>query len=333
MRRFAALIAAVGLGAAIAWVTGLHVADLPDTAGYLVGTAALLAIGLYGSTYGIDLPSARQDGRLIATAVTVGVVAKAALIGTVLALAWQDPLFLLLGVVVAQIDPLSVAALMGDDRMTPRAKTILAAWSSFDDPVTVILTVYVAAIALDSTARHDPLSIAADLALNLAFAAVAWLVWRLVRTREWAVTALVALAAGVAVWQLWMLGLALVGLFARPRWLDRWLPRLTTGALLAAAVLVGVLLTGLTAPIALVQGATLGLAAFTAQIAVGWLLTKGLPRQDRWHLALAQQNGITAIILALRLESTFTGIAAIVAPAIVATNLTHAAVNRAHDHP
>ncbi|HEY0664362.1 MAG TPA: cation:proton antiporter, partial [Thiobacillaceae bacterium] len=150
MRAFTSLAVAVLAGAVIAWATGLSAGDLPRTPAYLIGTAILLAIGLYGSTYAIDVASARHDRKLILTAVTVGVLVKAALIGSVVALAWQDPLFLLLGVVVAQIDPLSVAALMADERMSPRAKTILAAWSSFDDPITVILTVYVAALTLDT---------------------------------------------------------------------------------------------------------------------------------------------------------------------------------------
>lgn len=73
------------------------------------------------------------------------------------------------------------------------------------------------------------------------------------------------------------------------------------------------------------------LAASASQIAVGYLLTGGLPAGDRIHLALAQQNGITAIVLALRLEAQFPGVAAMVAPAVLTTNLTHAVANRVLD--
>jgi hypothetical protein len=341
MRRLAGLGLAVVIGLLLARLTGIRVSELPDTTGYLLGTAVLLAIGLYGSTYGIDLESARQDSRLIITAVTVGVVVKAALIGVTLALAWRDPLFLLLGVVVAQIDPLSVAALMGSRRLSPRARTILAAWSSFDDPITVVLTVYAAAIAVDVFKlgvaggvqgvhlASGWWSYLADFGLNLGFAAIVWLLWHyLVRRRPRLATALLGLALAVAVWQFLMLGLALVGLFVRPAWLQTWLPRVTEGALYAATVLLGLLLID---GVALPEGVTLGLAAFAAQVAVGWLLTRRLPRHDRLHLALAQQNGITAIILGLRLESQFPRVVAIVAPAILVTNLVHFVANRILD--
>ncbi|MEU7999637.1 hypothetical protein AB0B66_00475 [Catellatospora sp. NPDC049111] len=340
MRRLAWLALAVLIGLGTAAVTGVRIADATDTTPYLLVTAALLAIGLYGSTYGIDVAAARQDRRLIVTAVTVGVMVKAAVIGGSLALAWQDPLFLLLGIVVAQIDPLSVAALLGDDRLSPRARTVLAAWSSFDDPVTVVLTVYAAAVTTDALGlgirgeqgvhvADGLVAYAADLGLNLAFAAVVWLLWRYaVRDRPRWADALLAIVVAVAVWQFWMLGLALVGLFLRPAWLDRLLPRITQGALYAATVLLGLLLIG---GIALPEGVTLGLAAFAAQILVGWLLTRNMPAADRLHLAFAQQNGITAIILALRLEAQFAGVVAVVAPAILVTNLTHHAANHLLD--
>lgn len=340
MRRLAWLALAVLIGLGAAAVTGVRIADATDSTPYLLATAALLAIGLYGSTYGIDVAAARRDRRLIITAVTVGVVVKAAVIGVALALAWHDPLFLLLGIVVAQIDPLSVAALLGDDRLSPRARTVLAAWSSFDDPITVVLTVYAAAVATDTFGlgtreaqgvhvADGLLAYAIDLGLNLAFAGVVWLLWRQgVRNRPRWATALLAIAAAVAVWQFLMLGLALVGLFLRPAWLERLLAPITQGALYAATVLLGLLLIG---GVALPQGVSLGLAAFAAQILVGWLLTRNLPAADRLHLAFAQQNGITAIILALRLEAQFAGVVAVVAPAILVTNLTHYAANHLLD--
>ncbi|MBV1848706.1 hypothetical protein [Catellatospora tritici] len=339
MRRLAGLAAAVLAGLGLALATGADVAAATGGRAYLLGTALLLAVGLYGATSGIDVAAARADRRLIVTAVTVGVLVKAVLIGAVLALAWHDPLFLLLGIVVAQIDPLSVAALLGDGRLSPRARTVLAAWSSFDDPITVVLTIYAAALAGDvfalswgtgtGHAAAGLWSYALDLVWNLTFAAVLWLLWRhVLRTRpRWAAVVL-ALAFAVAVWQFLMLGLALAGLFLRPPALLRLLPKLTTAALYAATVLLGLLLVHGVAPI---RGLTLGLAAFAAQIAVGAPLTRHLPPLDRQHLMLAQQNGITAIILAVRLEASFAGVVAVVAPAILVTNLVHFAANRALD--
>src|SRR5688572_28117323 len=73
-------------------LTGRHGVDSAPLYGY--ATSLLLAIGLYSSTYGIDLAEAREHRRLIVTAVTVGVVVKALLIGGALYLATRDPLYL-----------------------------------------------------------------------------------------------------------------------------------------------------------------------------------------------------------------------------------------------
>jgi NhaP-type Na+/H+ or K+/H+ antiporter len=316
MGRLLRLVGLAALGYLVARVTGLTVHTGSPI--YRYGTALLLGIGLYASTYGIELGELRRNRRLVLSAVTVGVLVKAVLIGGSLALAFRDPVFLVLGVAVAQIDPLSVAALLGDERMSPRAKAILAAWASFDDPITVILAIY-AGISLP----HGSITLAAglrgyavDLALNLAFAAVAYLVWRLTRGQQ--VLALVGLVVlfAVAVSQFLMLGLAIAGLFYRPR-LDRVVGYLTQGALAVALLLLGVLLVGGVSP---GRGVALGAAAYAAQMVVGWLLTRHLPTIDRLHLAFAQQNGITAIILALRLETDYPGAVAVIAPAILVTN-------------
>ena len=315
MGRLLSLVGLATLGYLVARVAGLTVHS--DSTSYLLGTALLLGIGLYGSTYGIELTELRRNRRIVVSAITVGVLMKAILIGGGLALAFRDPVFLILGVAVAQIDPLSVAALLGDARMSPRAKSILAAWASFDDPITVILAVYAGLVLSGIGGVGAGLrGYAVDLVLNLAFAAVAYLVWRL--TRGHRVVALVGLAVlfAIAVGQFLMLGLAIAGLFYRPG-LDRVIGHVTKAALAAAVLLLGVLLVGGIDP---GRGAALGAAAFAAQVVVGWLLTRHMPRIDRLHLALAQQNGITAIILALRLESDYPGAVAVIAPAILVAN-------------
>jgi NhaP-type Na+/H+ or K+/H+ antiporter len=316
MARLLRLVGLAALGYLVARLAGLT--DLDSSTAYLYGTALLLGVGLYGSTYGIEIEQLRRDRRLVVLAVTVGVFVKALLIGAGLALAFRDPVFLILGVAVAQIDPLSVAALLGDQRMSPRAKSILAAWASFDDPITVILSVYAVSLVGFGDVREQGFGVGygVDLLLNLAFAAVAYLVWRVAgRHRVLSFVGLAVLFA-LAVSQFLMLGLAIAGLFYRPP-LGRAVALVTQGALAVAVVLLGMLLVD---GISLGRGAALGATAFGAQVVVGWLLTRHLPRLDRVHLAFAQQNGITAIILALRLEAYYAGSVAVIAPAILVTN-------------
>jgi hypothetical protein len=316
------LVLLAGWGTARLTGTG----DLTTSEAYLQASALLLAIGLYGSTHDVDRAEARAHARLIVAAVTVGVVLKAAFIAGVLYLFTGDPFALVLAVAVAQIDPLSVASVLGDSRLSPRARTILAAWASFDDPVTVVLSVYAATLAFSSggiTVSH-----LADLGWNALFAVVAYLVWRLVRHGPaWLINLAAVAAVLVGAWTFLMLGLAITGLFLRlPD--GRRLGQAVAVAFPLAAFLMGMLLVNGVAP---AEGVLLGVVAFCAQALAAAALTWGLPVIDRVRLALAQQNGITAVILALVFERSLDGFVAVVAPAVVTVNLLHALANRAAD--
>lgn len=324
---------------AIGWVIGkaAGLQNLESEPWYVHVTTLLLAIGLYGSTYGIDTREAKTHWKLIVAAVTVGVIAKAAMIGAGMALLFQTPMLLVSGIVVAQIDPLAVAALMGQSRMSEKAKSILASWSSFDDPMTVLLGLYVSTLIIPPVSGAQPIAAggirgyAISLALNLAFAALVYVVWRFTK-RGVANTvvllvigyALLSLSFATAVMAMLMLGLALIGLILRPPHMAKLLDWAVKVALAVATMLLGVLLLH---GVNLWAGLALGVMAFAAQMIVARPLTRKLPSIDRKFLSLAQQNGITAIILALRLELCYPGIVAIVAPALVVVNTIHTLAN------
>ncbi|GAA0855250.1 hypothetical protein ACFQVD_02330 [Streptosporangium amethystogenes subsp. fukuiense] len=326
MARIGLLIVVVGLGWLAADLGGLR--DLEHSSAYVLFSSLLLAIGLYGSTHGIDRAEAREHSRLIVLAVTVGVLLKTAFIAGVVYLVSGDPRALIMAVVVAQIDPLSVAGVMRNSRLSSQAKTILGAWSSFDDPVTIILAVYAAALVSGSGGGGLSASYFADLGLNVLFAAGVYLLWRLVRNAPPVLTYLTAVGAVVsAAWSSLMLGLATAGLYLRmPD--ARWLGRAVSAAFALSAFLMGLLLVGGTN---MGMGVLLGLAAYAAQMVAALVLTHGLPLIDRVHLGLAQQNGVTAVILALVFERDFGGFVAVIAPAILTINLVHAVANRTAD--
>jgi hypothetical protein len=174
---------------------------------------------------------------------------------------------------------------------------------------------------------------------NLVFAGVAFLLWRFVKrytkVRNYillaltgaAVYALLFVSFSVAIYFFWMLGIAVIGLFMRPA-IGPLLERMVQWALCMAALLLGVLLAG---GVTVFAGISLGLLAYSSQILVGCILCRRLPAKDRLHIALAQQNGITAIILALLFETYYPGTVAIVGPAILVVNTLHFAVNYATD--
>ncbi|MER5506072.1 hypothetical protein ABT052_12210 [Streptomyces sp. NPDC002766] len=311
-----------------------------DGGWYGLLSSGLLAIGLYGSARGIARPHSRSDIYRIVVAITVGVVAKAAFIAGVLRLAFPDHQeYLVLAVAMAQIDPLSVSAMLENRDMSPRAKSLLAAWASFDDPVTTVLVVILGSMVLEnpqsitSGTQSYAVTLLGNLGLLVAAAGLWWLVrdtkpsdasWGSVSAgsvsaRQIAQYGALAAVLAVAVWQFWMLGLALSALFFRPR-LGAWLDRATGLALVVATLLLGILLAR-GADFAV--GALLGAATFTAQIVVASLVGLGLSRRDRISLCFSQQNGITAIILALLLEPRLPDAVAIIAPAILVVNMLH----------
>ncbi|MFC9503080.1 hypothetical protein [Streptomyces sp. NPDC057002] len=366
-RKAPAAVPAVLLRALGALVLGILIGLAADpsrlvgTTGYVFATGLLLAVGLYGSTYGIDLADLRRDLRGVVAAVTLGVVLKAAIVSGVMVWAFDRPEYLILGIVVAQIDPLSVAALGRDGHMSQRARSLLTAWASFDDPMTVLLTLYVAGYAYTAAGHPGTPSVvgggARGYALGLAFNALLlagalllwWAggrLWPARRARKGSaasaespepgdlerprrpvtplgallVVSMIVLAAA----NMLMLAVAVAGLFLRTRAFARPLARAVTSAFLLATTLLGLFAAQGVSP---GPGVVLGLSAFGAQAVVAVLLmplfVRGLSRRDRVLLGIGQQNGLTAVLLALTLERDFPKTVGIVAPAVVTVNLLH----------
>lgn len=342
---------------------------------YTFTAGLLLAIGLYGSTHELEAADVRENLRAVVVAVTLGVLLKAALISAVMVLVVRGPEAIVLGIAVAQIDPLSVAAMGARHRMSRRAKTLLSAWASFDDPMTVLLSFYFAVLALRAGGGSGTVSMApdqgagADFLLttlaNVVLFAIALLVWHLVRrltvgrrtkdesgaveadngedgragTRSAAARRadvfallLVVVLVLVAASYMLVLAVALAGLFVRVGRFKPYVNRTVSGAFLVAACFLGVLLSQGIDPL---PGLALGAAAFGAQMVAALLagpwLVPGISRVDRYYLGLGQQNGITAILLALALEPQFPGTAGVVGPAIIVVNLLHFGANRLLD--
>lgn len=361
-RRLVATLLVAGPAWVVAFTADIH--SLDSSSGYFLLATVLLAIGLFGSTYDIAIEDIKSNVRMILVAVTLGVLLKAALIAGVMYLVFlDDPTYIVLAVAVAQIDPLSVAVMKHRTRLSARARVILSAWSSFDDPVTVILAIYLSAIALslnsaNTAASPDDLGQSGTFASgelsalgngllgNVLLVVGAAIVWfslsRIGKRKGLSITdgpgpkaravqaaGILALAiiAAFAVDHFLMLGLAAIGLFFRPG-IERFVSKLTSVAFLIAIVVLGLVLAD---GVNLLPGLVLGSAAFGAQVVVGLLVTRSLLFSERIRLALGQQSGITAVILALLLETVFPGTVAIVAPAILVINALHLISNTLFD--
>ena len=343
------LILLIAGGALVAFT--LNISGLQNAEWYSAIIAVLLAIGLYASTYGIELKEARKHFKIILSAVTIGVLLKSLITGLTLAFIFKDPFFIILGIAVAQIDPLSVAGLMRGNRMSKKAKTILASWASFDDPITVLLSLYAPLVIIQltgielgsinsATTTNSFWAYFFELGLNLGLAAQAFCLYTVIRFYAKQLTAWIAAGASLALYILlavtfsvsiiyfMMLGIALIGLFLRPPKVDNFIDIIIKSALWIAALLLGLLLIG---GVDVWKGVALGFMGYAAQIVVGFILTHKLKKKDKWHIAFAQQNGITAIILALLFEPVHPGTVSIVAPAIIVINSLHWLCNRIVD--
>lgn len=353
------VVAIGGLGSALlfGWEGLQH--SLP----YVLVASALLCFGLYMAVYGIDKVEAKRHWRVVLIAVTFGVLCKYVIIFLSAFAVTTDWRYAVLGMAVAQIDPLSVAALQDDPRMNAKTKTILNMWASFDDPMTALATPFILGIAaniahqdLNNGGWLDTLKGILPFALALLLVGSVALRRRMHEkhgTRGWVHkldddektkhAALSGVSLVAVPGRLYSVA-AMAGWLIRPKWLGegRRAELLTNFALYGATFLLGILLAG---GVDWVGGIVLGCATYASQIIVAWLVMwfaartskaeasedRRLSRHDTWHLALAQQNGITAIVLALNLEPVINGAVAAVSLAIVVVNLLNFSFNWAFD--
>jgi hypothetical protein len=343
VRRLVVVITLALLGLAVSAIlrsfTGMRPHLLTGSVIYGKGISALLAIGLFASVYGISRRELRRNARVVLVAITFGVAFKALLTGGVMALAYGSAGYMLLGVAVAQIDPLSVAASLQDSGMSQRAKSVLSAWACFDDPVTVLLVIYLASVLLPGAERrHGALAVTGSgsfielIGLNAALVATAGVAWYLFAVRRdrcglarrdiVLCLVLVALMAAAVNFGL-LAGISVCGLFFRPP-VTELVSRVVNGAFYAATFLLGLLLA---AGVNVLAGMLLGASVFLVQVLTGTIVGHGMPRNDRVHLALGQQNGLTAIVLALALQPYLPSAVGIIAIAILVVNVLHISSN------
>ena len=312
--------------------------------------AVALGIGLFSSTFGIDLQTMRtSDWRVVALAVTVGVFIKAAIIGGTLWLTsmWLGSaslVFLVLGLEMAQMDPVAMAALAGKRRMSERADNLARAVSSLDDPVTVLLTILLVVgqrvfgfdlgVTITNIGVDNAPSYGVYLWLNIAFMTSMVWIWQLAYRggRTWKLVftlGLIACAIIIGASWYWMFGLALMGIYLRPEetlynHVGKALDWAARGAFAVTGVVAGSLLFGASGGEKFVSqllwGLGLGFMAFVSQMIVGYIMTigGGYTSQDRWYFACSHQNGLTATMLGVSTETM-----PFVIPGIVMTHVLH----------
>jgi hypothetical protein len=280
----------------------------------------ILAIGLYASVSAINTSSLREDKKIIFKAVTLGVMLKILIIFTIMY--FKAPTSIeafMLAIIVAQIDPLSVSAILRHDNsiLSERAETIIRAWSSFDDPVTAFLAILIATFYLDtSTGWHiNIITLISFIILGIAF-----FFYR--RNKFSSATNLLFFITFLLLATLYQqfFAIAISGLFIRTKDIKNIIKKVLPCLYHFSIALMGM---KLVYGINIIDAIILAGAAVCSQIIVGYIMTKNFPIPDRWFISFSQQNGLTAIILSLLLLKYDPQFTSIVAPAILLINILH----------
>lgn len=303
--------------------------SLTDIPGYTTILFTLLGIGLYGSVYGIEQDEFKKHLSIIIQAISIGVVGKCLFIGTVVWAIFDIPEAFVLAVIVTQIDPLSVAHLVENKThvFSKAGKTILRAWSSFDDPMTVLLCFYIFLPLVMESSGQSVTQYLSQITLNILFAGIFYIAAKPFRTNHSVSLILLIIAFVVAVPMELMLGLAVTGLYLRP-----YIPqmdRIIYGSFLLATFVLGSLLT--ISSFGIILGLVIGTTAFLSQIVAAQFLARRINQVDRMFLSLAQYNGITSIILALIVELEIPGTVTVIGVALITINILYFTSNALYE--
>ncbi len=287
----------------------------------------LLVIGLYASVYEIDVQILKRNVRIVFAALTLGIFLKSIFIGGILYIFTGNTIAFLLGVVVAQIDPLSVSYLLRnkDGSFSPTGRTILRVWSSFDDPVTVLLSLFLIGPLNLGTFHDSQYAYIQQLLFNLLYAGSIFLITKYFLKKDGVKQQLLLLICIIlAIIFHLTLGVAIIALFLRPT-LDKVFFHGVTIAFYIAIFLLGLTMT--VSSTILFYGVSLGLLGYISQIIAAFCVGRGLTREDKLHLSLAQYNGITSVSLGLYFQSYFSDLPGIVAFAVITINTLYYIMN------
>ncbi|MEH2365116.1 hypothetical protein [Nostoc sp.] len=138
-------IMSLGLGFAAHWFAvwfGINAKSIPYLE-ELMNTA--IALGLYINVLGIDKTLFKRNLGLISRILVFGVPIKIVLPGFLLAVLSPSvaPIAYLCATVIAQMDPIAAAKSLDNSKISRKSETILRAWTSFDDPVTILFAFYI----------------------------------------------------------------------------------------------------------------------------------------------------------------------------------------------
>ncbi|BAZ14782.1 hypothetical protein NIES4071_66260 [Calothrix sp. NIES-4071] len=327
------------LGLASYWLgttLNIDVASIPYLQ-ILMNIAIIL--GLYINVLSIDTSLLKSCLGSVIKVICIGVPVKIILPGFVLALCCPKvaPIAYLCATVIAQIDPIAASKSLQTVQVSRKSETILRAWSSFDDPVTVLFAFYVflpVIIFQDSNINQYLVKIATDiLSCGLAYYSYKLyqdnrqvnLLRNSVKTTIEAICLVIVMIYSVISGS--FLLPAFVGFFLRPFSPERLEP-LISAIFYFSVVVIGLLCTNIS--LDWLSGGILAFSMFfVAQVLVAVLFLKD-SMANKLKIMFGHQNGMTAILLTVAIEVSGdkTGdLLAVTLPAIILIALFYFSTN------
>jgi NhaP-type Na+/H+ or K+/H+ antiporter len=300
----------------------INTQDIIHTSLFQILVDIILAVGLYGAVFGIDINEFKKNFKFIFNIVTIGVIFKVLFVGSIMYIFTNNPLSFLLATVIAQIDPVSVASLdNAKSKLSEKGKTILRAWAAFDDPITVVLAISISMIIL--SIQNSPLDILYNELRNILFASIIYIIY-IIKTEKnnFFLNLLLLISFIVSIYFELFLAIAIIGLFLRPKLF--FLDKIIYILFLIVSFIIGILINN---GVNILDGIILGILTIIAQTVTTFILGKTLIQYDKYRLSLAQQSGITAITLSLFLSIKHDNIISTIIVAIITINILYIILN------
>ncbi len=116
---------------------------LDHSAAIRITSLVLLGIAIFSNVSGIDQDFVNKNKKQIFTLVILGVIYKAALIGSVGFFLTKDPVYFVIGGILAQIDPVLTSYVVERLNVSEKVKQVSKIESSFDDLFSIIWTSFI----------------------------------------------------------------------------------------------------------------------------------------------------------------------------------------------
>ena len=275
-----------------------------------------IAAGLYINVLSIDTNIFKKNLRLILGILLIGVPIKILLPGQLLgtfspSIDWG--IAFLAATAIAQIDPIAASKFLEKTKMSKKSETIVRAWSSLDDPVTVLFAFYIFLPAIlpqqSSFVRNFIIRIALDLTICLAIYSFVYVI----RKTSFSDTCkdvisifIIIITFAYSLYTQSFLVPATIGLFVRPFEPGK-LTRIISAIFYLSVIILGLLASHVSMDC--LSGALLAISMFfLAQVIVtlmflGYSLFKGKDSlSDIVRVMFCHQNGMTAMLLTITFE-------------------------------